>query len=172
MCCVLIIYYKLLQNYFDQMLTFNHLSFHQFVQEVNETEYLRSLIMALLGYHISLTACTKCWNGKRLNFSLWSKLFCVKSVSFQKWYRSCYTYHFKVYCFIVSLNAKVLVFNFHSDDLRPFEVYCRLTITVFDKDTNETSSYPYPSTTEFLKNRMKTLIIKRCLKLYDVKEEK
>ena len=43
-----------LQNNFDQMLTFDHSSFHHFVQEVNEIWYLRRLILALPGYQMSL----------------------------------------------------------------------------------------------------------------------
>ena len=66
------------QNNFDQMFTFNHSSFHHFVQ------YLRSSIITLTGYQMSLTSCTKLGNGKRLKVSLGSKLFVGTFLPFQK----------------------------------------------------------------------------------------
>ena len=44
------VYTCIWQNNFDQTLTLNHSSFHHFVQEVNEIQYQRSLIIALPGY--------------------------------------------------------------------------------------------------------------------------
>ena len=59
-----LIFKKLPQNNFDQMLIFNHSPFHQFAQEVNALRYPGSDSTNLLRYQISLTYCIKWWNDK------------------------------------------------------------------------------------------------------------
>ena len=74
------------------MLTFNHSSFHHFVQEVvNEIQYPTSLIVALPEYHISLTSCTKWQNDERLKRSLFKKVtYMYVYINFIYWSR-CHT---------------------------------------------------------------------------------
>ena len=63
----------------------------------------------------------------------------------------CYeTHQFEVNCFLVSFYAKVFVLTFHSKYFRPFKVYSWLSITVFNKHTNKTSSDPYLTPTDIL----------------------
>ena len=71
------------QNNFDQTLTFNHLPFGHFVQQVNEIWYPGRAIIVLLRYWILLTFFAKWKNGDSLNVSIWSKLFCKKSSYFK-----------------------------------------------------------------------------------------
>ena len=57
-CLSVWVCHTFLQNNVNQMLTFNCSSIRHFVQEVNEIWYLRSLIIALPGYQMSLTSFT------------------------------------------------------------------------------------------------------------------
>ena len=52
------------------MPTFNHSSFHHFVQEVNEIWYPGRDIIKLLRYQISLISCTKWQNDDQLNVGI------------------------------------------------------------------------------------------------------
>ena len=45
------------QNNFDVKLTYNYLSFHRFVQEVNEILYSGRAIIRLRRYQLSLISC-------------------------------------------------------------------------------------------------------------------
>ena len=68
------------------MLTFNDLSFRHFVQEVNEIQYLRSLLIALTGYQISLTSCTKWWNDEQLKGKCFFFLFEINTRNYHYYY--------------------------------------------------------------------------------------
>ena len=60
----------MLQNNFDQPLTFILLLFRHFVQEVNEIWYPGRASINLLRYQILLASCTKWPNNERLKISV------------------------------------------------------------------------------------------------------